>query len=44
MQVREEPREHVAPRLPLRERVVGIAPRTSVDRTNQMPDDPIIRY
>ena len=25
-------------------RVIGIAPRTNVDRTNQMPDDPIIRY
>jgi hypothetical protein len=25
-------------------RVIGIAPRTDVDRTDQMPDDPIIRY
>jgi hypothetical protein len=25
-------------------RIVGIAPRTDVDRTNEMPDDPIIRY
>ena len=25
-------------------RVIGIAPRTDVDRTHQMPDDPIIRY
>ncbi len=24
--------------------VIGIAPRTNVDRTSQMPDDPIIRY
>jgi hypothetical protein len=25
-------------------RIIGIAPRTDVDRTYQMPDDPIIRY
>jgi hypothetical protein len=25
-------------------RIIGIAPRTDVDRTHQMPDDPIIRY
>ena len=25
-------------------RVIGIAPRTDADRTDQMPDDPIIRY
>ena len=25
-------------------RIIGIAPRTNVDRTDQMPDDPVIRY
>ena len=25
-------------------RIYGIAPRTNNDRTDQMPDDPIIRY
>jgi hypothetical protein len=25
-------------------RIIGIAPRTDVDRTDQMPDDRIIRY
>ena len=25
-------------------RIIGIAPRTDVDRTDQMPDDPVIRY
>lgn len=25
-------------------RIIGIAPRTNVDRTDEMPDDPIIRY
>ena len=25
-------------------RVIGIAPRTDADRTDEMPDDPIIRY
>lgn len=25
-------------------RIIGIAPRTDVDRTDEMPDDPIIRY
>jgi hypothetical protein len=25
-------------------RIIGIAPRTDADKTNQMPDDPVIRY
>ena len=25
-------------------RIIGIAPRTNADRTDEMPDDPIIRY
>jgi hypothetical protein len=25
-------------------RIIGIAPRTDADRTDEMPDDPIIRY
>lgn len=25
-------------------RIIGIAPRTNADKTNQMPDDPVIRY
>jgi hypothetical protein len=34
-------RERATGRTP---RVIGIAPRTDADRTDQMPDDPIIRY
>ena len=34
-------RERASGRTP---RVIGIAPRTDADRTDEMPDDPIIRY
>lgn len=34
-------RERATGRTP---RVIGIAPRTDADRTDEMPDDPIIRY
>lgn len=40
-EINREVRERAQGRTP---RVIGIAPRTNVDRTNQMPDDPIIRY
>jgi hypothetical protein len=40
-EINKEARQRAQGREP---RVIGIAPRTSVDRTNQMPDDPIIRY
>ena len=40
-EINKEARDRAQGRTP---RVIGIAPRTDVDRTNQMPDDPIIRY
>jgi hypothetical protein len=40
-EINREVRERQQGRTP---RVIGIAPRTNVDRTAQMPDDPIIRY
>jgi hypothetical protein len=40
-EINKEARARAEGRTP---RIIGIAPRTDVDRTNQMPDDPIIRY
>ena len=40
-EVRKEQRQRASGSEP---RVIGIAPRTNADRTDQMPDDPIIRY
>jgi hypothetical protein len=40
-EINKEQRQRAEGRTP---RVIGIAPRTNVDRTSQMPDDPIIRY
>ena len=40
-EIEKEARQRAQGRTP---QVIGIAPRTNVDRTNQMPDDPIIRY
>jgi len=40
-EINKEARQRAQGREP---RVIGIAPRGGVDRTNQMPDDPIIRY
>lgn len=42
---RNEERREARRRAEHREpRVIGIAPRTNADRTDEMPDDPIIRY